>query len=250
MSFMKAFVKCLGVSALAVGTTASAGTVSYNSSFGPQAIGFPTQTLVSLPLFDPSLGVLKEVTLKMKTTTFAGTLNWDNETSVPTNVKLSIGAKVQATANGLNLTTHVSPSAATGTGIGIDDDGTADFAGLDSFSVRGNTEEDEDVVTLADLLDAFIGVGLFDVIGSSDVDANIETNGGSGPSDAIGGATTGDIEVVYTYDPIDGGGTGTDPDPDPNPEPVPEPASMILWSLGGLGMLVVTRRRKKARQGL
>lgn len=230
---------------LCVAGSASAGTISYNGSFGPRALGFGPQALITLPLFDPSLGVLSEVAIRFVTTTAVGTIRWDNESELPTSVSLGIGARSQAyLPDGSVMATQTPVTTGEFPLVGADSDGSPDFSGGDSVKLVGGESTSEDVVVLtgSEIL-SFIGSGNFDVLIDSEVDTTIITNGGTGASD-LGdesdpkGEMSGTVEVTYTY--VNG-----EPDDDVIPvEHSPEPASIALWGLGGLGTFLLARRRR------
>ena len=118
-------------------STASATTISLADPFGPLAV--PTLT---------------KVTLTLDASTSGGTIAWDNEALVQTDVILGIGAEV--TTVGLAGITAVAVPLQTGSALGIaaDNDDPFDFAGTDSFSVVGGSGSDSDM----DMLAAGLGV--------------------------------------------------------------------------------------------
>ncbi|MFO0949269.1 MAG: choice-of-anchor E domain-containing protein [Planctomycetota bacterium] len=223
----------------------SAGTISYNGSFGPRSFGFGPQALITLPLFDPSLGVLTEVAIKFVTSTSGGTIRWDNESELPTSVTLGIGSRTRAQLpGGGNVTAQAAPSSGVFPLVSADSDGAPDFSGSDAVKLIGGSAsaEGQTVVTGSDT-SPYVGPGNFDVLIDSEVDTTIITNGGSGASD-LGdendpdGTVEGEVEITYTYeDPTENNG--------PEVAHTPEPASLAIWGLGGLGMFLLMRRRNR-----
>ena len=129
---------------LAFGSTATAATIDFSDTFGPTAVPFPASVLATLSQFDDSLGTLTKVTLTLDAETSAGSIAWDNEALVGTDITLGIGAEV--TAVGLAGITAVAIPLQIGSAVGIDadNDGAADFVGTDAFSVIGGSGSDSD----------------------------------------------------------------------------------------------------------
>ncbi len=214
------------LSALLLCTTgASAATISFADTYGSTAVPFPAAPLATLSLFNPALGTLTKVTLTLDASTSGGTIAFDNEAGVPTDVTLGIGAEV--TAVGLAGVTAVAMPLQTGSKVGVaaDNDAAADFIGTDSFSVVGGTGTDSDFDVLVAGLAVYIGLGTFDVDVSAVVLNFLSTTGGFGPIAPVPGVTAGTVTVEYEY------------------TAAPEPTTALLLA-SGLAALAAGRRRR------
>ena len=90
-------VALIGLAAVTLSLTgAHAATISLADPYGPLVVSFPASPLATLAQFDPALGTLTKVTLTLDANTSAGTIGWDNEALVTTDVTLGIGAEVTA----------------------------------------------------------------------------------------------------------------------------------------------------------
>ncbi len=205
-------------------TSAHAASVSYNDSYGPAAVPMAAAPLATLPLFDPALGTLLSVELTLDADAFAGSIDWDNEAGVMTDVTLGIGAEV--TAVGLAGLSVVSIPLQLGSqnGVAADNDGAPDFVGTDSFSVAGGVGNDLQANTLFAGLGPYIGIGTFDTTISAVVQNFLSTTGGFGPTNPTAGQTSGTVSVTYNYTPI------------------PEPGTALLLT-AGLVALGIKRQR-------
>jgi len=219
----------VGILAVAVAASPAAASlfVQYNTPYGPENVP-DGGTTVSLTQFDPSLGTLQSITLRLDATASVGSITWDNESDVLTDVTLSIGGEVTAVAP--SALTLVAMPLQTGSAQDIPGDEASespdpDFAGPDSFTVTGGTGTDDDtaVLTNSALFVPYVGLGNFDVDISSIVKALTDAQGGSGQTDSTPGQTSGTVTVRYDY--------------------VPEPATLAILGLGGLGVLL--RQRSK-----
>ena len=211
-------------------SSSRAASIEFDDTYGPTAVPFPSTALVTLPKFDPILGTLTKVTLTLEAETSAGTIAWDNEADVPSDVTLGIGAEVTATAPSA-LTVVAVPLQVGSSTVDADNDGAADFVGTDAFSVVGGTgsDSDSDMTTLAAALTFYTGPGSFDVDVGSVVSTFLSTTGGFGPIAPVPGVTEGVVTVLYEYDTI-----------------VPEPSTILLATIGGLGLLIIYGRRRRA----
>lgn len=220
------FITLCGILLVAAAASPAMGalTVSYSNTYGPTGVAF-SGLAVPLPKFDTSLGPLTKVTLELDANTDSGSIGWDNEAAITTDVTLGIGAKVTASAPlSLIVVTAIPLQLGSATGIAADNDGTADFIGTDSFTVTGGmgTDSDADFTTssLATFEATFVGE-TFDTTIDSVVENYLSTSGGYGPFNPVPGMTDGTITVTYEY--------------------IPEPATLGLLSLGALALL---RRRR------
>ncbi len=203
----------IGLLALAVllalfaqGRPAYAATISFADTYGPLAVPFPASPLATLSQFDPAQGTLTKVTLTLDANTSGGTINWDNEAGIATDVTLGIGATV--TAVGLaGITAAALPlQVDSAVGIAADNDDAADFIGTDSFSVVGGSGSDSGTGMLTAGLGVYIGLGTFDVTISASVENFLSTTGGFGPISQVAGITDGTVTVTYEFTPSSVGG--------------------------------------------
>jgi hypothetical protein len=204
---------------------ASADIISNSATFGPREVAFSGLTR-DLQKFDPTLGVLEKVTLTLNASAYAGTISWDNEATIASDVDLGIGAELTATSMA-NLVVVALPLQEGSASVAADNDGAADFIGTDAFAVTGGSGSDSDfdeTILPADLL-AFTGPGTFQVEISSQANTYLASNGGFGPIDPVPGMTDGSVMVTYEYS-------------------TPEPTTMVLLAVGGMGVLA--RKRRKA----
>ncbi len=184
-------------------STARAETASFFGLYGLLAVPFPASPEVTLPQFDPGLGTLTKVTLSLDAESSAGTIDWDNEAPLPTDITLGIGAEVTAlTAFGTSVVSIPLQFGST-TGIAADNDPAADFVGSDSFSVLGGLSNDAQstVLTLPLEIAPYIGVGTFDVTIGAEVAIFVDASEGEGPTQHIEGVVEGVVTVTYEYTP-------------------------------------------------
>jgi hypothetical protein len=210
---------------------ASAAIISDSDVFGPaQVASAPTN--VALDKFDPALGTLTKVTLNLSANTTNGTIDWDNEAGVPSDIDLGIGAEVTATAPSA-LTVVVVPLQTDSGNVTADTDGVIpDFVGTDAFSVTGGAGSDSDSTSsvapavLAAYTATFLGE-TFNVNISSLIETFVSTTGGFGPTQFNLGDFDGTVEVIYEYNPV------------------PEPGSVMLAAMAACGAGLAVRRRRK-----
>jgi hypothetical protein len=210
---------------LLVGSAAQAATITCFDTWGPAVVPLAAAPLATLPLFDPALGTLTVVSLELDADAFAGSIDWDNEAGIPTDVTLGIGAEV--TAVGLAGLTVVSIPLQLDSALGIaaDNDGAADFIGTDSFSVVGGIGNDVQSNSLVAGFGAYIGLGTFDTTVEAVVQDFLSTTGGFGPIQQTPGSTSGTVTVTYEF------------------TPVPEPSTAAFLGLGLLGAVISGRKR-------
>lgn len=223
-------VFCLLVAAfsVAVGAAgANASTISFNNAFGPVGVPLALTPLAPLSLFDPSLGTLTQVELSLDADAFSGSIAWDNEAAIPTDVTLGIGAQVTITTTFGNSVIAVPLQLGSALGVAADNDGAADFVGTDSFSVVGGTGNDTDSAFLTAAIDLanYTGLGTFGIDVEALVQNFLSTTGGFGPIQQTAGVTSGTVSVTYTF------------------TAVPEPSTALLFG-GGLIAMAAGRRRR------
>lgn len=221
----RTFACCLIVLVAALATPSHAATISYFNIFGPTQVPFAAAPATTLGQFDPALGTLQKVTLKLDVETSAGSIAWDNEAPVATDLTLGIGAEVTATGPAGLSAIAVPLQTDSATNVDADNDGRADFLGTDSFTVIGGTGSDSGTGSLMFGLVPYIGLGSFAVTVGATPETFLSTTGGFGPIDPQLGVVAGTVTVTYEY--ITAG--------------IPEPTAFTLLAVGLLAAL--TRRR-------
>ena len=206
--------------------TSHAATISFNNAFGPVAVPLALTAMAPLSQFDPALGTLTEVKLTLDADAFAGSIDWDNEAGIPTDVTLGIGAEVTITTAFGNSVVAIPLQLGSALAVAADNDAAADFVGTDSFSVVGGTGSDSDNAVLTAALDLanYTGLGTFGIDVEAVVQNFLSTTGGFGPIQQTPGDTEGTVTVTYTFIPI------------------PEPSTALLVGLGLLGFAARARR--------
>jgi hypothetical protein len=210
-------------------TSAQAATISDSDTYGPTGVPEAPAPLATLGQFDPALGTLLSVELTLDADAFAGSIDWDNEAGIPTDITLGIGAEVTAVGLAGLSVIAIPLQLGSASGIAADNDGAADFVGTDSFSVSGGLGSDSQSNTLFGGFGAYIGLGTFDTTIGSVVQNFLSTTGGFGPIQQTPGQTSGTVTVTYTYTPV----------------PEPGTATLLGMSLVGLGLR--GRRNRKLR---
>ena len=210
-------------------SAAQAATIGFSNGFGPAAVPLASTPMAPLSLFDPALGTLTQVDLTLDADAFAGSIDWDNEAGIPTDVTLGIGAEVTVTTTFGDSVVAIPLQLGSALGIAADNDGAADFVGTDSFSVAGGIGNDVDSATLTAALDLanYTGIGTFGIDVAAVVQNFLSTTGGFGPIQQTAGSTDGTVTVTYTYTPI------------------PEPATAAMLGLGLVGIAARARRRAR-----
>jgi hypothetical protein len=180
---------------------------------------------VVLPLFDPLLGTLTDITLQLTGGVF-GSARLESQDGSPATINYNLSAIV--TATGLNGLSVLVLPAANGVFNATAYDGTTDFGGTSgaTFNNLSNADTNSTSSNSAGNLAAYTGVGNFTVA--------LAANGASsssGSGNLITSFTTQAgalVSVTYTYD---------------DPSPAPEPATFAIVG-AGLAAAAFIRRRQ------
>lgn len=202
-----------------VAAAASAATITHNGAIATQTTNWNTP--ISLPLFDPALGTLTNVSWTLGGNV-EGSASFESLDAGPTAVTLDLAATLtlfapdnsvlQVTIPTVN--TVVNASAFDGT---IDFGGTSGgiFANLSGNAIAGNNS------SVPAFLALFTGVGLTSI--SLDAAGSSAGTGGGNLITQFATSAGANFEIVYTY------------------TPVPTPGALALLGLGGI---VAGRRRR------
>lgn len=213
----------------AMGTAASAATVTVSQTLGDQTTNYSGRTVGSIAQFDSSLGTLNSATVTLLGTV-SGSINYESLDAAASNVQLNLSAEVAVSTGMLGQLVVVLPTLTQVESASIFD-GTIDFGGTSGGSVANLSANlsNTTVVTGGDLT-GFIGGGFVDF-----------TLDGTGLSSATGPGNLatifqtlagGTVTVVYDYTVA------------PPPSAVPLPAGMPLLLLGMGAMGLAAKRRK------
>lgn len=205
--------------ATAMGTAASAATVSFTSSFAPQLTGFTDEAL-GVQQFDSSLGTLTGATISL-TGIVNGTAFYQNLGNTTSNINLTFNGMITLkNPSGTPLVVALPIISEDINGIAPGASGSV--PSLSSSDTQGSA-------IAASEFGAFTGNGFINLLLSS-----AGNSVATGPSNFVGGFLTdagASVTVTYTYDDA--------------PAPVPLPAGMPLLLLG-IGAMGLAAKRRKA----
>ena len=209
-------------------SAANADQISFMDTYDPIGIPSGAAPLITISQFDSALGTLTKVTLTLDADTSGGSIDWDNEALVITDVTLGIGAEVTATGPAGLMVVANPLQIDSATGIAADNDAAADFVGTDSFSIIGGMGSDSNSAMLVAGLAPYIGAGTYNVEIAAVTDTFLSTTGGFGPiGNQVFGTTAGAVIVTYEFTPI------------------PEPATLFLLGSGLAGLVGSSRGRRQ-----
>ncbi len=214
----------LGVFSLFVSLSLHGGTVTYGTTYGPQAAG--GSGTFTLPQFNSALGILSSVQLTIVGNSAGGSNQIENESPTAGSGTVSIGSNITVTGPAA-LLVLTQPAQSNTDSVAADSDGGPDYLGDDVLSVTGTNSTDTQSDLLQnpfDDLSAYIGAGTvtFNVASATNSSNSVDFSPSAAytlPPDFDFTAT-----VLYTFSP-----------------PIPEPASAVLLGIMGIGLLC--RRR-------
>ena len=209
--------------------TANGQILTYNGNISSSTLGSSVTT--DLPMFNSALGTLTgvQITLDFTATPFSQVVNFSGATQIFTSLDSAFSGITSADtwtislgSDNWNLTPPtVNTGVISGTGQSVLTSTFSPFT-LNPLTLVGGTSASADL-TAASGLDfaAYTGAGNLVFGTTGDV-----TSGGSGPFSFGGGVDlSGTASVTYDF------------------VPVPEPTTLALASLGGLGVLLLRRRK-------
>lgn len=212
----------------AMGTAASAATVSYSGSLADQSTNY-SGVSVGVQQFDSSLGTLNSVSISL-TGSVSGIFEYESRDNSASTVNMNLSAQVSLATSSLGqlivaLPTLMQSFATTAF------DGDRDFAGTSGGTITGLTSTaNESTSLLGGDMSEFVGTGLVNLLVSGTGNSSA-----SGPGNLSQDFTTfagAQITVTYDYDVA------------PPPSTVPLPAGMPLLLLGMGAMGLAAKRRK------
>ena len=211
-----------------VAISANAATIMQTKNYGAGTPNF-TETL-TFNKFDPSLGTLNSVKIKMLVNVSGGSLTVDNDGVDPASVTVELGADGAVTSTDVTIAPTVGASASTGAVFNLaaengDGPSNIDPSGPDGAVHNGGSDSGMDMQFInAAFFSDYTGLGTFDV------DAEIDQILDFGSIGGVEGSftpVTADGNVMITYDYT----------------AVPEPSSIAMIILGLVGFFFARKRK-------
>jgi hypothetical protein len=230
---------------LGVGATQAAQTTPQTLSIALKPTDW--NSILEFNKFDSKLGTLTGVQFDLGAH-IQGTAAFENTANAAATITTQLQADVSVGGTGKDLITSASLTNSTSDKAAAFD-GTADFAGASGKTYTNLTADKSSSVTLSDAasLARFTGAGVIDLPISSLGHSTASGLGNLITQFTTSAAATGTLTYLYNAAPTPPAGQTTGGNPPP-PQPVPEPTSIALTACGGLGLMLLARRRaaKKA----
>lgn len=202
-----------------VAAAASAATITHNGAIATQTTNWNSP--ISLPLFDPALGTLTNVSWTLGGNV-EGSASFESLDAGATAVSLDLAATLTLFAPDASVLQVTIPTVNTVVNASAFD-GSIDFGGTSggAYSNLSGTASNSNNSSVPAFLALFTGVGLTSI--SLDAAGSSSGSGGGNLITQFATAAGASFEIVYTY------------------TPVPAPSALALLGLGGL---VAGRRRR------